>query len=704
MKTGILLNLVKKGFQTIDVPLSYKKAALRFIEKWLTEEEFRPYILQVEYLIKQKKWNLLLDEFYQIIPFGTGGRRGLVGVGPNRINTWTVQSSAQGHSQYLLKQYGQKAKKRGVVLTFDVRKFTQKGIYNDKIPNPVMNLTCKDLAVSAAQVYAANDIQVYLFDDIRSTPQLSFSIRHLKAVAGDMFSASHNPPTDNGKKVYDPSGGQIIPPLDQILVDEVTKNVKEIKKMNFEQAKANGLIKIVGKEIDKLYINEVVSLSLSKNRMAKIVYSPLHGTGLTSFYPSLKQAGFNVLLDPKTKNLSGAFENVTFNIPNPEVEQSFDNSLPFAKKVKADLLINSDPDADRIGLMVRHHNKWHYLNGNEIAIILTEYGITKFREKKKLNKNCVVIRTEVTNSLISKIAKANKVHCIDNLLVGFKYIGDEMNKLEKQGKMDDFIIGVEESHGVIMGNYLRDKDAAGGAIWLSELAGELKVKNKTLLEYLNEIYSKYGYCHDYLTEIRMLGAVGREKILKIQGYLRKNKISKFGDFDVVKKIDRWQGPPQPHLSETDTASRDVLIFKFKDLNNTQGLRVTVRPSGTEPKIKVYFEVVGKPVNLEQLDDNKKMITKIRLDLEKAFMKYCYKIVDVDFPNRGFLLFWQLPLDDKLNYFKIESEIADLKNMSNKKERGKRLKSIISFLGSNPLQKVDKAFKEKYGQPIKKYLE
>jgi phosphoglucomutase len=704
MNINEMLEHAKEGFKTLDVSEKYINSALNWLEIWLTDKAFRDYVPQIQYLIKKGKWNFLLDSFYQVIPFGTGGRRGLVGIGPNRINTWTIQASAQGHSQYLVKVYGEEARQMGVVLTYDVRKYIQKGIYDDALPNPIMDLDGKKLAIAAAEVYAANNIKVYMFEAVRSTPQLSFTIRHLNAISGDMFSASHNPPTDNGKKVYDRYGGQLIPPHDQILVDEVTQNVTEIKALEFEKAKEQRLIEFAGEEVDAAFHDAVCPVSLSNQRNLKIVYSPLHGTGLTSVYPVLKKLNFDVSLDPATSNLSGAFENVTFNIPNPEVTESFDYSLPFAKKMDADILINTDPDADRIGVMVKHNDSWNFLSGNEIGIILTNYALSKFKSKGGLNKDNVIIKTDVTTSLIQKIADENKVRCIGDLLVGFKYIAEEMNKIEKEGKIDQFIFGAEESHGYLTGNYSRDKDAACAAVWISEHAAELKKKNKTLLDDLAEIYAKYGYCHNYLTEIRLLGAKGMEQIMHIMDHLRNTKIDSFGQFEIRDICDRWDGEPQPHLSRTDTSARNVLIYKFDNFRNITSMRVTVRPSGTEPKIKMYFEVFGKPFKLENIDPEKEKVTKIRGELEKNFMQYCYKLLDVDFPNRGFLLFWQLPLNDKLKYFEIEDKITNLKRISNKNERKEKLFNLLEFLGANPIEKVDKAFKEKYQAGILNYLE
>jgi phosphoglucomutase len=698
-----LLNKTEKGFSNLEVSEKYVNSALKWLKIWVSDDSFKDYVPQISYLVETEKWDFLLDSFYQIIPFGTGGRRGLVGIGPNRINTWTIQASAQGHSQYLIRQYGEQAKQRGVVLAFDVRRYTQKGIYNETLANPVRNLDGRRLANAAAAVYAANDIKVYMFQEERSTPELSYAIRHLNAVSGDMFSASHNLPTDNGKKVYDQYGGQLIPPDDQTLVDEVTGNVTEIKSVDVDAAKEIGLVELIDEQVDTAYYDMVGPVSLSDERDLKIVYSPLHGTGLTSVYPILKKLNFDITLDPQTSNLSGAFENVTFNIPNPEVIESFDNALPFARKVSADILISTDPDADRIGVMIDHKDSWQFLTGNEIGIILTNYAISKYRAGGRLNRNSVVIKTDVTTSLMQKIAIENGVQCIGDLLVGFKYIADEMNKIEKEGNIDNFIIGAEESHGYLTGNYARDKDAACAAIWLSEHAAELKKQQKTLLDDLNDIYSTYGYCHNYLTEIRLLGAKGMEQISLIMDHLRDTKIEKFNEFKVKERLDRRRGEPQPHLSKTDTSARNMLIYHMNDLSETAGIKITVRPSGTEPKIKMYFEVTGKPFAPENLAAEKTKITAIRQRLEKKFMQYCYQLLEVDFPDRGFLLFWQLPLDDKLKYFEIEDEIVKLKNTADAAARENELEKLLQFLGANPVEKVENAFREKYNAGILEYL-
>jgi phosphoglucomutase len=698
-----LLENAREGFASLNVPAPYQQTALEWLTRWMTESDFAPYVPQIAYLIETERWDFLLDAFYQVIPFGTGGRRGPVGIGPNRINPWTIQSSAQGHAQYLLGQFGDEARRRGIVLTYDVRQFTETTPYAPDRPNPLQNLNGRDLAVAAAEVYAANGLRVYMFDGVRSTPQLSFAIRHLNCISGDMFSASHNLPTDNGKKVYDQFGGQLVPPHDQALVDEVTDRVERIRTLPYPEAQAEGLVHMVGAEVDRAYHEAVAALSRSGERGIRLLYSPLHGTGLTSVYPVLQRLGFDVSLDPSTANLSGAFENVTFNIPNPEVQQSFDSTLPHADAIRADLILNTDPDADRIGVMVRHKAAWHFLNGNEIGILLTHYGIRQAQSRGASGPDSTVIKTDVTTSLIARIAEAGGVRCIGDLLVGFKYIGEEMNRLEDAGRMAGFILGTEESHGYLMGNYARDKDAAGAAVWIAEYAAELKRAGSTLIDQLDRIYADYGYCHNHLTEIRLLGATGMEQIRRIMDELRQQPVEAFGPFAVRERRDRWEGPPQPHLSPTDTSSRNVLVFELRNQAPASSARVTVRPSGTEPKIKMYFEVVGAPCSLDELAAAKAAIRDICQALEKAVMRHCYGILGVDFPERGFLLFWQLPLTAKLHYFEIEEDIAALQKVAAPAERRQRLNALLTFLGANPVEKIDAAFSARYGEGIRAYL-
>ncbi|MDP7115904.1 MAG: phospho-sugar mutase, partial [Candidatus Woesearchaeota archaeon] len=441
---------VEEGFKSVEVSQKYKIEALKNIKKWLTDDMFKAYKGQIVYLIKEKKFDLLLDSFYQVIPFGTGGRRGPVGVGTNRMNPWTVKASAQGHSEYLLKQH-KDAKERGIVIAYDVRKYPETGIYDDSIENPVKGITSKKLAQEATKVYTANGIKIYFFKEIRTTPELSFAIRHLKAIAGVNISASHNPKEDNGKKVYAADGSQLIPPYDEILAD----TVNAVKEINEKGDKS--LIEKLGKEMDEAYLDVTTKLSnYPDQRDIKILFSPLHGVGETNVYATLERLGFDITLDPDTKTPDGFFTNIKFNIPNPEVPESMETCYKNAKG--QELIISTDPDADRMGISVLHQGEWHYLNGNQIGIIALASLLEARKEKGELNKDSLVIKTLVTTSLLNKICKEYNVKIIDDLLVGFKYIANEIAKLEKKGKEDNFVIALEESHGYLTGSYCRDKD------------------------------------------------------------------------------------------------------------------------------------------------------------------------------------------------------------------------------------------------------
>lgn len=688
--------VIKKGFGDLKVNDSYKFNALNNLLVWLNSPEYKSAVPQIIYLIKQGYWDYLLDSFYQVIPFGTGGRRGEVGIGPNRINQWTIKSSAQGHSQYLLKKFGNSSKKMGVVIAWDVREFLGNKYFNNDIENPVLNLSGYQLSKSIAEVYAGNGLKVYMFDGVRTTPELSFAVRYLKTISGIVISASHNPPDHNGIKIYDEFGGQLIPPYDELLVNEVTQNVNSIKVIDYKVAQ-DDLIKIVPKIVDDNYIKSASTLSLSTNRSARIAFTSLHGCGYTSVYPVLKKIGFNVLLDKHTSYPSGKFENIMFNIPNPEVVESYSNSLNFCNEITADILLSADPDADRLGIMVKYKNKWHFLNGNQIGVILTHYVLSK----KHITKDSIVLKTAVTTSLISEICYKYNVQVIDNLLVGFKYIGEYMNKLEQSNRIDDFLFGCEESHGYLSGNYVRDKDACVPAIWLSELAGELSLRNQTLIHYLDNIYNEFGYFYNYLTEIRIPGAEGKNLIDEIQNYFRTQDLRYVGKRKVSKIIDYWNFGE--FSSESDKISKNMIEIYLESLSDISVIKITLRPSGTEPKIKIYIEVGYNNSKNKSLYQIKKYVKQVVSKIEIDFVKMCYSVINIDYPLRAFLLFSQLPLQDKLKYFLIEPKIEDLVNEENLDRRSIKLYELLKFLGSNPIEKVDRAFRKKNGLGINEYL-
>ena len=703
MDIKVLLEKTITGFKTLQVGEKYKIAAIGALEEWLIKPQYQEYKEQIVDMINSGKWDLILDSFYQTIPFGTGGRRGLVGIGPNRINTDTIESSAQGHSQYLMKKFGEEAKSRGVVIAFDVRQFLNEKTYNNKIPNPVFGLSCKDLAIQAACVYAANGIKVYLFKDFTSTPELSFTVRELKAVAGDMISASHNQPDWNGKKVVDETGGQLVPPLDENLVNIVVNQVTEIKSMDFEEAKEKKLIEYATPELHRKYHDACKSVSQdSQYRNLKILFSPFHGTSYTSVLPVLTELGFDIIMDEASGKPDPKFSSILFNIPNPEVIEAYRHLIKPADEMNADIIITADPDGDRFGLMSKEKSGWHFINGNDFFVLAVSYLLEEKQKAGLLKPNNVIIKTAVTTNLTKVIAEGYNVEIVSDLLVGIKYIAEEMNKLEKQGRIDDFLIGGEESHGMTSGDYIRDKDSCVPAILISELASREKANGRTLLNYLYDLYRKYGYYRNYLTEIRLPGAEGMSNMERIQEFIRKQQPTSVGDFKIISIKDYWQG--EPFLSETDKVSRNVIVFHLATDDNTRSISVTIRPSGTEPKTKIYFEIgrfqIKEGQDLEAEIEN---VEKLLGEIEKAVLKYLYKIIGIDFPDRGFLLFWQLDANVKMKYFDIESDIANLLEEKDVTKRQEKLDDLLEFLGADPIDKIDRAFKAKYKQGIIEYL-
>lgn len=701
---------IREGFSSLKAKDEVKAEALKNIERWLTDEAFQEYRPQIEYVASQNNFDLLLDSFYQIMPFGTGGRRGTVGIGTNRINPWTLAASAQGHSEYLIANHTD-AKGRGVVITYDCRVFPTVPYFNDTLPNPVRGITSRKLAEAACEVYAANGLPVKLLSAPRTTPELSFAIRYTRAVSGAMVSASHNPREDNGKKVYSEDGGQLIPPLDQNLVDTVNQ-IKEIKRIKFEDAKKQGLVTEVDEDIDTAYVSAVTTLSLSDARDAKIVYSPLHGCGITSVQPVLIKLGFNVSIDPQTAELDGSFPNVKFNVPNPEVSEAFETGIAYADQIGADLVIASDPDADRLGIASHEPTGWRLFSGNELSSLLLDYIIRKRQEKRMLKPTNVAVKTDVTTSLLTSIAKDASIEIVGDLLVGFKYIGNVIAGLEKEHRLDDFLGGFEESFGYLIGTYARDKDAAGAAMYVAELASELKREGKTLGEQLDSLYKKHGYVENVLSSIVMKGAAGSAKINLVQEVLRKNHPTQLGSFNVSAVRDFWEG--SKHVSLTDTASRNVLSFIFGPSEKCMSAKVTIRPSGTEPKTKVYIEVAMKPLGAtaqdSELAQQKEEAKQVVSELELAFMKLVYNILEINMPAYGLRLSSLLPLETKVAYVeKVEPQLVSLRAKLDageitKEQFHSEVATLLEIFGKDPIEKISAAFEAQHGKKLRDFLE
>ncbi|MDP2309534.1 MAG: phospho-sugar mutase [Pseudomonadota bacterium] len=596
----------KAAFEALPVRPEVRAAALANLRRWLESDEFAPYLPQIRSLEARGRWDVLLDSFYQVLPFGTGGRRGPVGIGPNRYNPWTLGASVQGHVAFLRELRGA-APDRGplhVVIAYDVRCYRDaNGVYDPALPNPCLGLTSRDFAEIAAGVYAENGVVTTLLapgsTTYVSTPELSFAIRHLAADGGLNVSASHNPPDDNGGKFYNARGGQEVPPNDERMAAHVDR-VERVRGMPFAAARAAGLVRDYSPAIHEAYVAVNVATSLRPDaRSAKVVFTGLHGTGDTTVVDVLRSAGFQVEVEPTQAPHDGAFPEVPFRTPNPEVRQSMDRAVKLATERGADLVMACDPDADRIGLCARGPAGFRFFTGNEIAVLVAEYRLSQVTWL-----NPIVMQTEVTTDLVRRVAVRHGAQVVTDLMVGFKYIGDGLGQLEDTGRFatvtgrpEDMVVGVEESHGVLVTSAIRDKDAAGAALALAEYASLLSHDGRTLTDALETIWAREGYVHNELVSTVMRGAAGKARIDRIQASMRENPPTEIGKWRVLEVLDRADpsGPLGPIKSGTDAASRDVLVFRLAEPGGSEPTaRLILRPSGTEPKNKIYVEVVGRP--------------------------------------------------------------------------------------------------------------
>lgn len=674
-KTQSLLETAREGFASVNLNSAIKDRALARLEEWLSSDKFAGLLAPSDYqpllarLIEDARWDFLVDSFYQVIPFGTGGRRGPVGVGPNRINPFTIASSVQGHVEYLRK-YMPTDDPMKVVVAYDVRQFEDlRGVYPADTPNPLMNLTSKDLAQIAAAVYCAAGVQVYMLPDepadFISTPELSFLIRRYGAHGGLNTSASHNHPDDNGGKFYNGHGGQEIPPNDERMV-EIVEQITKVESMPYADARAKGLITDITAEDRQAYVDLNLSLrTRSTPGPAKIVFTGLHGTGVNTVGRCLQAMGFEkdkqYFEVPEQREFRGDFANVKFRSPNPEVPESLDLAIKRGEEVGADLILATDPDADRLGGCSKSGDGFAFLNGNEFAAILTRYVLEKRKADGTLPAKPLVIKTQVTTELITRIAESYGGVVIGDLLVGFKYIGDILANLEAHGgfrdveaSLDDFILGTEESHGLLLTHQIRDKDAAGAGVVLACLASDLKERGETLTDYLVDTYKRYGYHRNYLRSTIMQGAAGTAAIQKIQDELRAHPPKQIGDYRVEKVVDyfdtapREQGGYGPFISETDKAGRNLMVFFLEG-----GLKATIRPSGTEPKNKIYMEMPAAPLGAAASDadfERAKSETDAKVHaFSNDFLKRMLAIVGIEVPAYALEVSDLVSLDNKRRF-------------------------------------------------------
>src|SRR5690606_5403239 len=520
----------------------------------------------------------LTDAFYKDLEFGTGGLRGIMGVGSNRINKYTVGMATQGLANYLLKVYGKQ--QISVAIAHDSRN-------NSKFFGQI-----------TADVFSANGIKVYFFEDLRPTPELSFAVRHFGCQGGVVITASHNPKEYNGYKVYWNDGAQVTPPHDKNIIAEVQK-IKGIDEVKFTRNEA--LIEEIGKDVDELYLKSIVKLSVSKEAVANqknlgIVYSPIHGTGHALVPEVLSKMGFtNIHTVEEQSTPDGNFPTVVY--PNPEETEALTMALEKAAEVNAELVMATDPDADRVGIAVKNlHNKFQLLNGNQTASLLVYYMLKRWQENKKLTGKQYIVKTIVTTDLIELIAKKFFVECY-NTLTGFKYIAAIIRKLEGE---KEFIVGGEESYGYLISDFVRDKDAIASCAMIAEMAAYAKDKGHSLFEMLVEIYQQFGFYKEHLINITKTGKKGAEEIENMMHRLRNNPPAKINNCRVVKVMDYQIGKSFNKLTGEETKinlpASNVLQFVLED-----DTKISARPSGNEPKIKFYISVNEKLLRTEDYD-------------------------------------------------------------------------------------------------------
>ncbi len=568
------------------------KEIRRKAEQWLGKEFNEETRREVrEMLDKDEK--KLIDAFYQDLEFGTGGLRGIMGAGTNRMNIYTLGMATQGLSNYIIKECGRTGIK--VAIAYDCRN------------------NSRYFADTTANIFSANGFEVYLFESLRPTPELSFAIRQYKCQSGVVITASHNPPEYNGYKAYWNDGGQVVAPHDDGIIEEVRK-IKSVTEIRFDGKKEK--IKTLGKETDDLFLKEVLKMSLNPDIIRKyndigIVYTPIHGTGGTLVPQALKLYGFrNILTVPEQDIVDGNFP--TVKSPNPEEPAALSLAIKKATETRAELVMATDPDADRLGIAVRNKKgEFVLLNGNQTAVLLTYYILSHFKEKKKYKGNEYIIKTIVTTDLLDRIADEYKVECY-NVLTGFKFFAELIRKLEGRKK---YIGGGEESYGFLPGDYVRDKDAVGSCALIAETAAWAKSGGKSLYELLIDIYVEYGIYKESLINIVRKGNEGAEEINAMMTSYRNNppkainnsKVLKINDFEKQISYDILKGS----TTKTDLIKSDVLQFFLAD-----GSKISVRPSGTEPKIKFYFSVNTKLASADKFDATESILNKRISDIIK----------------------------------------------------------------------------------------
>ena len=544
-------------------------------ENWISNSFFDEKIR--EELMKIQDEKEIEDRFYKDLEFGTGGLRGVMAAGTNRMNIYTIMKATKGLSVYINEKYKKDAK---VAIAYDSRN-------NSKL-----------FAEVAASVLCANKIKVYLFESLRPTPMLSFTVRHKGCSAGIVITASHNPKEYNGYKVYGSDGGQITDKAAAEILSHINsiEDYATIEKAQIKNAEEEGYLTYIGEDVDRVYYEKVKSLIIRKKLVKeeasklKIIYTPIHGSGNVPVRRVLKELGFtNLTVVPEQEKPDGNFPTASY--PNPENPSVFNIALKMAEKVEPDLIFGTDPDCDRIGVVVKNNDgEYKVLTGNQTGALLTEYLLSSLKEENKLDSSCCVIKTIVTTDLAKKIASNYNVQLLE-VLTGFKYIGEKVKEFEKQGNKR-FILGFEESYGYLSGTFVRDKDAVIASTLICEMALYFRSKGLNLYDALNKIYEKYGYFKENLISIELKGIEGKKKINTIMEYLRKSMGKSFNNIN-IETISDYSTSVVKNLITNVEQHIDLPKSNVLKVNLCDGSWFVVRPSGTEPKIKIYLSVYDK---------------------------------------------------------------------------------------------------------------